>query len=87
MLYAEGGMDHIEHGREWGQAKADEYTANDYHKPSDEYRDDWDLSGAVEDVELLHAVGTDLANGTSWPNWFEGAEFKAARDASREDSE
>lgn len=87
MLYAEGGMDHIEHGREWGQAKADEYTANDYHKPSDEYRDDWDLSGAVEDVQLLYAVGADLANSEAWPNWFDGAEFKAARDASRKGAE
>lgn len=83
MLYAEGGVDHVEHGREWGQMKADEYTARDYHQPSDEYRDDWDLSGAVQDVELLYAVGRDLANGTDWPNWYESAEFRNARDASR----
>jgi len=83
MLYAEGGVDHVVHGREWGQMKADEYTANDYHQPSDEYRDDWDLSGAVQDVKLLYAVGRDLADGTDWPNWYESAEFRNARDASR----
>jgi Zn-dependent M28 family amino/carboxypeptidase len=83
MLYAEAGVDHVEHGREWGQSKADEYTKNDYHQPSDEYREDWDLAGAVEDVQLLYAVGNDLANSSEWPNWYENAEFRKIRDASR----
>lgn len=33
-----------------------------YHKPSDEYREDWDLSGTLANVNLLFSVGLSLAN-------------------------
>lgn len=33
-----------------------------YHKPSDEYRDDWDLSGTVANVNLVFSVGVSLSN-------------------------
>ena len=32
-----------------------------YHKPCDEYRDDWDLSGTLANVNLLYSVGLMLA--------------------------
>jgi Zn-dependent M28 family amino/carboxypeptidase len=57
------------------------YTAEDYHKPSDEVKPVWDLSGLAEDIELLYTVGTRVANGKSYPVWKPGAEFKAKRDA------
>ena len=43
---------------------------------------DWDLSGAIEDAELLLAVGYRVANAEMSPEWKPGNEFKAARDAS-----
>lgn len=33
-----------------------------YHKPSDEYREDWDISGAIANVNLLFAAGLSVAN-------------------------
>lgn len=33
-----------------------------YHKPSDEYRDDWDLSGTLSNVNLIFSVGLSLSN-------------------------
>ncbi len=33
-----------------------------YHKPSDEYRPDWDLSGTVANVRLLFSVALSLSN-------------------------
>ena len=42
--------------------KRDEYTNNDYHKPSDEVKADWDLSGGVQDVQTLFQVGVNVAN-------------------------
>ncbi len=62
-------------------AKRDEYTANHYHKPSDEFDPEWDLSGAVDDLRLLFAVGYRIASSSVFPNWREGTEFKARRDA------
>jgi Zn-dependent M28 family amino/carboxypeptidase len=33
-----------------------------YHKPSDEYRDDWDLSGTLANTNMMFSVGLSLAN-------------------------
>ena len=82
-LYAKGGVDHREHGREYGEAWALDYRDNRYHKPADEYDPDWDLTGVMEDFELLYKVGRHLADGDEWPNWYEGNEFRAIRDAQR----
>jgi Zn-dependent M28 family amino/carboxypeptidase len=81
-LYAKGGVDHVEKGREYGVAKNDEYRTVQYHKPADEVNPEWDLRGVVQDLEALYGVGRTLANDGSWPNYVEGNAFKAARDAS-----
>ncbi len=80
VLYAEGGTEHREKGAEYLAEKAADYTANRYHKPGDEYSEDWDLRGAVDDMRLYFAVGLEVAQSDSWPNWYEGNAFKAARD-------
>lgn len=80
MVYPGNGIDHVEHGPEYGQAQADDYVANRYHKPTDEYDPSWDLSGGEQDVRLYFMVGEDVANGDEWPNWNEGTEFRAIRD-------
>ena len=81
MLYADGGTDHREHGSEYGEAQSADYRDNRYHGPADEYSADWDMSGMVEDVTLFFNVGSRLANSDDWPNWYEGNEFRALRDA------
>jgi len=80
-LDPEGGIEYIGKPAEWGMKKRDEYTENDYHKPSDEIKPDWNLSGAVEDVRLLMAVGYRVANADKYPEWKPGTEFKAKREA------
>jgi Zn-dependent M28 family amino/carboxypeptidase len=64
----------------WGKKKRDEYTAKDYHKPSDEIKPEWDLSGAAEDLRLFFTVGQRVANGTAYPQWSPGNEFRAKRE-------
>lgn len=80
-LYTSAGLDHVEHGEEWTQEKRDKYISQIYHKPSDEYDPNWDLSGAIDDLRLLFKVGYKLSMESSFPNWREGTEFKAKRDA------
>ena len=80
-LYFGGGLDFIGHPPEYGHALADHYTAHDYHKPTDIVRPDWDLSGAMEDLELLFRVGYDVAQSDRRPQWKPGSEFKARGDA------
>ncbi len=83
MLYARAGIDSHEHGPEWGLAQNTDYIAHRYHKPSDEYDPDWDLSGAIEDLQLYYDVGLMLAREQGFPNWRPGNEFRAIRDQSR----
>jgi Zn-dependent M28 family amino/carboxypeptidase len=79
-LYASPGVDHMVHGPEWTKEWRDDYSANHYHQPSDEYDPSWDLSGAIDDLRLYFRVAYRLANETTFPNWSEGTEFKAIRD-------
>ncbi len=79
MLYADGGEDKLDGGIAAGKAAAMAYTAERYHKPMDEYSEDWDLSGFVEDVQALYEVGLGIAQSADWPTWYPGNEFEAAR--------
>lgn len=63
-------------------APSRDYVQNRYHKPSDEWTPDWVMDAAAVDVNLLYAVGRDLADSREWPRWNAGAEFEAAREAS-----
>ncbi len=80
-LYADAGVNYVGKPSGWGLQKRNEYTTNDYHKPSDEIKPDWDLSGAVEDGQMLFEVGYRIAQSTVWPEWKPGTEFKAKREA------
>jgi Zn-dependent M28 family amino/carboxypeptidase len=83
MLYTKAGIDSPAKGPDYGRKWLDDYVANRYHKPSDEYDPSWDVSGILQDLEIYYDVGLELANDSSWPNWREGSEFRAIRDASR----
>ena len=75
------GVQYIGKPADFGRKKRDEYTTNDYHKPSDEVKPDWDLAGAADDAQLLLTVGYRVANADKFPDWKPGSEFKAKRDA------
>ncbi len=80
-LYADHGIDHVEFGKEYGLEQRQDYVANRYHKPADEYEESWDLSGAVEDLKLTFITGYRVANAAQFPSWKDGTEFKARREA------
>jgi Zn-dependent M28 family amino/carboxypeptidase len=81
-LYAKGGVDHFDKGEAYGIEAMTEYTRSRYHRPSDEFDPSWDMRGMVEDLLALYQLGSELAGGSQWPNWYDGNAFKAARDAS-----
>ncbi len=83
MIYVDNGDDHIEKGISYGNAFSSDYVKNRYHKPTDEYSEDWDLTGMIEDLSILTNVAKTLAYSNQWPNWYKGNEFKAIRDQSR----
>lgn len=81
-LYAESGSSYIGENAEEAAERSAAYTADHYHKPSDEYGDWWNLEGAVQDLHLYYNVGKELADSDVFPNWFEGNEFRAVREES-----
>jgi Zn-dependent M28 family amino/carboxypeptidase len=83
MLYADGGDDLIVGGVAAGKAAAEAYNTERYHKPMDEFKESWDLSGTEEDITALFTVGRDIATSQDWPTWYAGNEFEAIRKQSR----
>ena len=80
-LYADGGIDVVRKGKEFGIEMKDDYTNNHYHGLSDEVKDDWNYDGMVQDVRILFRTGYAISQHDVWPSWSEGTEFKAKREA------
>jgi Zn-dependent M28 family amino/carboxypeptidase len=76
-----GKGEHLLSRPETAPLRSDEFDSTDYHQVTDEVRPDWDLSGAVQDVQLLFEVGYQVANGDKFPEWKAHSEFKAKRDS------
>jgi Zn-dependent M28 family amino/carboxypeptidase len=68
----------------WGREQLEKWIETNYHQPSDEYSDTWDLGGAVSDVRLLFYTGLQAAMQRELPQWTAGDEFEPARHAALE---
>ena len=73
------GTDVVGQPKGWGAQQSDDYTAHRYHQPSDGYKPDFDLRGAVQLAEIVHRFGTHLANAPSVATWNKDAEFRSPR--------
>jgi len=82
VLYARGGFDKLDGGKAAGRAAYNDYTANHYHKPADNYDPNWDFSGVIEDVKALYRVGKRLSGESTFPRWADDSQFRAVRQAS-----
>ena len=80
-FYADPGVEYLDKPDGYGIEKREEYTAQDYHKVSDEVKPDWDLTGALEDLTFMYHLGGRLAFGDEWPAWSATSEFRAIRAA------
>ncbi|WP_394173249.1 M28 family metallopeptidase [Thalassotalea litorea] len=47
-----------------------------YHQLCDEYNPQWDLRGAIEDLQLTFDAMFQVANSTDWPKWSKSSEFQ-----------
>jgi Zn-dependent M28 family amino/carboxypeptidase len=79
--YPKAGKQFIGEAADFGEKQVAEYIAKDYHRVTDEVKPDWTFAGAAQDAEFLLQVGLRIANGSRWPEWKPGNEFKARRDA------
>ncbi len=80
-LYAGAGRDLLDGGTAAGDAASQDYIANRYHKPADEYdAATWKLDGTVQDLAALFELGLALSYEERWPQWYPGNPFRAARE-------
>ncbi len=84
MMSLAGASDLVEGGRQAGQKWINDYTGKCYHAACDAWSPDWDLTGAVQDIDVMFDIGNSLAYSNDWPEWKAGSEFKELRDASAE---
>jgi Zn-dependent M28 family amino/carboxypeptidase len=83
-LDADSGLEFVGQPKDFGLRTRERYTKEDYHKPSDEVKPDWDLSGAAEDAAMLFEVGLRVARGEHRPRWKPASEFASLRPGARE---
>jgi Zn-dependent M28 family amino/carboxypeptidase len=77
-----GGPHYVGRPDDWGREQQVRFETHDYHQPSDAYPpspDSWDLSGAVQDAELLLLLGLRVGNAPAMPTWTPGDEFEKFR--------
>ena len=79
-LYTDAGTKYEGKDETFSKQKRDEFESKDYHKVTDEVKPDWDLTGAVDDAQLLTMIGYRVAQADKYPEWKAGSEFKAKRD-------
>jgi Peptidase family M28 len=68
-LASSPGIDFVGKPADYGDQKRREYISNDYHKPTDQIKPDWDLTGAVQDLQVLLEVGYRVAQTPARPVW------------------
>jgi Zn-dependent M28 family amino/carboxypeptidase len=68
-LASSPGIDFVGKPAGYGEEKRNYYITNDYHKPTDQVKPDWDLTGAVEDLQVLLEVGYRVAQSPDRPVW------------------
>jgi Zn-dependent M28 family amino/carboxypeptidase len=81
-FYPKAGRQPLNRAPDYIDRRRTEFTAQHYHKVSDEIGPDWDFEAVVQDTEFLLELGRILADTSQWPEWKPGSEFKARREAS-----
>ncbi|MFY8275059.1 M28 family peptidase [Pseudoalteromonas sp. SSDWG2] len=75
-MYAGGGSEARDEETEQYRKRMSLVLRGCYHQPCDRYRDEWDLSGAVQDLQLFYKVGFDVSQQEQWPAWYSSSEFQ-----------
>lgn len=84
-MYASGGTDLKDGGKEKGAELRAEYNQKYYHKQGDEYNPEtWNMGSIAQDAEFYFRLGVKIANSQDWPQWSENSEFRAVREKDME---
>jgi Zn-dependent M28 family amino/carboxypeptidase len=69
------GSEYVGHPKEWGEKKFKEYNDAHYHQPSDEYGDDWNFAGMIQEADFALEIGKRVANLPALPKFNPNDEF------------
>jgi len=75
-LYAKSGKEPRDEATKALREELKESISKCYHGVCDEYSEQWDLSGSVEDMQAFFEIGYELSKEGVWPKWSETSEFK-----------
>jgi hypothetical protein len=75
-LWLDGGTDYENRPAGWGEAVRKAYRDNDYHRPSDEVKPEFDLSGLAQLAELTSALIAEIA-ARGRVDWLPSSEFQS----------
>jgi Zn-dependent M28 family amino/carboxypeptidase len=67
------------HPAEWGKAQHEDYNANRYHRPSDEFASSMDFTSNAALAKFGFALGWQAMQAKGTVNWLPGDEFEATR--------
>ena len=73
------GNDYVGRPKGWGEKKFKEYNEAHYHQPSDEFHDDWDFRGMIQEAEFALAIGRRVADMNAMPRFNPDDEFAKAQ--------
>ena len=78
-IWFKSGTDFIDRPEGWGEQQYAGWIERNYHRPSDQVEDWWNLEGLVEDVHLGFQLALTVANADEMPTWYPGDEFEDER--------
>src|SRR5213080_1083960 len=73
------GDDYVGRPKGWGEKKFKEYNEAHYHQPSDEFRDDWNFQGMIQEADFALAIGRRVADMNAMPKFNPDVEFAKAQ--------
>ncbi|MGE6648084.1 M28 family metallopeptidase [Shewanella colwelliana] len=80
-VFAGGGNEPADEASKTYRSSMKEKMKGCYHNVCDEYRADWDLSGALQDLGVYYQAAQTLGNSDAWPGYYPGTEFHSLRPA------
>ncbi|QIR14746.1 M28 family metallopeptidase [Shewanella aestuarii] len=80
-VFAGGGNEPLDEATAAYKIQMQQTMKGCYHNVCDHYHENWDLSGALQDLQVYFDVAHTLGNNQDWPGYFKGSEFNHLRPA------
>ncbi|MFQ6371112.1 M28 family metallopeptidase [Shewanella sp. YIC-542] len=81
--FSGGGSEPVDAATARYKAKMQQQMKGCYHNVCDQYHDNWDLGGALEDLAVYYHAAASLADSDDRPGYYQGTEFYPLRPASQ----